>query len=101
MRRAVSEYRLLGIRTTLPFFERVLLHPAFVKGELDTAFVPRLLEEAVSRAAPRRRDRGAAIARLRRAAPRAQSACGARRLGFGWSATGRRDAHSARIGTGG
>ena len=39
MRRAVSEYRVLGIRTTLPFFERVLRHPAFLAGDIDTSFV--------------------------------------------------------------
>ncbi len=39
MRRAVSEYKILGIRTTLPFFERVLRHPAFVAGDFDTSFL--------------------------------------------------------------
>ena len=41
MRRAVSEYRVLGVRTTLPFFEWALGHPSFVSGEYDTGFVPR------------------------------------------------------------
>jgi acetyl-CoA carboxylase biotin carboxylase subunit len=39
MRRAVSEYRVLGVRTTLGFFERVLRHPGFLAGEFDTSFV--------------------------------------------------------------
>jgi acetyl-CoA carboxylase biotin carboxylase subunit len=39
MRRAVSEYKILGIETTLPFFQRVLHHPAFVEGDFDTSFV--------------------------------------------------------------
>jgi acetyl-CoA carboxylase biotin carboxylase subunit len=39
MRRAVSEYKVLGVKTTLPFFERVLHHPAFVAGDYDTSFV--------------------------------------------------------------
>ena len=34
LRRAVAEYRVLGIRTTLPFFERVLRHPDFLRGRL-------------------------------------------------------------------
>jgi len=38
MRRAVAEYRVLGIRTTLPFFARVLRHPSFVAGDFDTSF---------------------------------------------------------------
>ena len=39
MRRALAEYRVLGIRTTLPFFARVLRHPDFLAGEFDTSFV--------------------------------------------------------------
>ncbi len=46
MRRAVSEYRVLGIHTTLPFFDRLLRDPAFVKGDLDTGFVDRMMKEA-------------------------------------------------------
>jgi acetyl-CoA carboxylase biotin carboxylase subunit len=64
MRRAVSEYKVLGIQTTLPFFQRVLRHPAFVAGEIDTSFVedvfaqadrdrPRPIEAAVAAAAVR------------------------------------------------
>jgi acetyl-CoA carboxylase, biotin carboxylase subunit len=43
MRRAVSEYVVLGIQTTLPFFERVLDDPDFVAGRFDTSFVDRVL----------------------------------------------------------
>jgi len=42
MRRALREYKVLGIKTTLPFFERVLRHPDFVAGRIDTSFVARL-----------------------------------------------------------
>ncbi|HEY2941143.1 MAG TPA: acetyl-CoA carboxylase biotin carboxylase subunit [Vicinamibacteria bacterium] len=45
MRRAVREYKVLGIKTTLPFFERVLRHPDFVAGRIDTSFVERLGRE--------------------------------------------------------
>jgi acetyl-CoA carboxylase biotin carboxylase subunit len=45
MRRALSEYRIVGIKTTLPFFERVLQHPDFVAGRIDTSFVERVLAE--------------------------------------------------------
>jgi acetyl-CoA carboxylase biotin carboxylase subunit len=41
MRRAVSEYAVLGITTTLPFFDRVLRHPAFMAGDVDTGFIER------------------------------------------------------------
>jgi acetyl-CoA carboxylase biotin carboxylase subunit len=46
MRRAVREYQVLGIKTTLPFFERVLRHPDFVAGAVDTSFVERLGPDA-------------------------------------------------------
>ena len=46
MRRAVSEYKVLGIKTTLPFFERVLRHPAFLAGEFDTSFVETAFAQA-------------------------------------------------------
>jgi acetyl-CoA carboxylase, biotin carboxylase subunit len=45
MRRAVAEYKILGIKTTLPFFERVLRHPAFVAGEFDTSFVEQVFAQ--------------------------------------------------------
>jgi acetyl-CoA carboxylase biotin carboxylase subunit len=46
LRRAVGEYRVLGIATTLPFFQRVLRHPGFVAGDFDTSFVERAFEAA-------------------------------------------------------
>jgi acetyl-CoA carboxylase biotin carboxylase subunit len=45
MRRAVSEYKVLGIKTTLPFFERVLRNPDFVAGDFDTSFVEKAFAE--------------------------------------------------------
>jgi acetyl-CoA carboxylase biotin carboxylase subunit len=38
MRRAVAEYRVLGVKTTLPFFDRLLREPAFLAGDFDTSF---------------------------------------------------------------
>ena len=43
LRRAVAEYTVLGIKTTLPLFERVLRHPAFVAGDFDTSFLQSVL----------------------------------------------------------
>jgi acetyl-CoA carboxylase biotin carboxylase subunit len=45
LRRAVGEYRVLGIRTTLPFFDRLLRDPAFLAADYDTTTVDRLLAE--------------------------------------------------------
>jgi acetyl-CoA carboxylase biotin carboxylase subunit len=50
LRRAVGEYVVLGIRTTLPFFARLLDDPDFVAGHYDTGLVARLM------AAPAPRD---------------------------------------------
>jgi acetyl-CoA carboxylase biotin carboxylase subunit len=40
--RAVDEYKIVGIRTTLPLFRRVLRDAAFQAGEFDTSFLARL-----------------------------------------------------------
>ncbi|HET7746488.1 MAG TPA: acetyl-CoA carboxylase biotin carboxylase subunit [Vicinamibacteria bacterium] len=42
MRRAVEEYRVVGVKTTLPLFARVLREAGFVAGEIDTAYLDRL-----------------------------------------------------------
>ncbi len=39
LRRALAEYRILGVPTTLPFFARVVRDPAFVAGDFDTSYV--------------------------------------------------------------
>jgi acetyl-CoA carboxylase biotin carboxylase subunit len=44
MRRALSEYKILGVRTTLPFLARVMRHPEFVAGDFDTSFIARMGE---------------------------------------------------------
>jgi acetyl-CoA carboxylase biotin carboxylase subunit len=43
LRRALGEYEIQGIRTNIPFFRRLLEHPDFVAGRLDTGFIDRLL----------------------------------------------------------
>ncbi len=39
MKRALEEYRVLGIRTNIPFHQALLENPAFLAGEFDTQFV--------------------------------------------------------------
>jgi acetyl-CoA carboxylase biotin carboxylase subunit len=101
MRRAVSEYKVLGIATTLPFFERVMRHPAFVSGEFDTSFVDtvfagadqarcRPVELAVAAAAIRAfRERQAVRLGPTTAGPAASP----------WRLAGLREAHASRAGT--
>jgi acetyl-CoA carboxylase biotin carboxylase subunit len=39
MIRAIDDYRIIGVETTLPFCKFVLKHPAFVSGNFDTHFI--------------------------------------------------------------
>jgi len=39
LRRALGEYRIVGIRTNLPFHQRLAVHPGFVSGRYDTSFI--------------------------------------------------------------
>lgn len=45
MLRALSEYQIYGIKTTIPFFKRILLHPKFLAGDYDTHFIANLEKE--------------------------------------------------------
>ncbi len=51
MKRAISDYQITGIQTTLSFGQFALNHPAFVEGHFDTKFIdtyfrPELLENS-------------------------------------------------------
>ncbi len=46
MRRALAEYEIGGIKTTLPFFRLVLEDEEFINGQIDTGFITRWLERA-------------------------------------------------------
>lgn len=45
MLRALSEYQIYGIKTTIPFFKRILLHPKFLAGDYNTHFISSLEKE--------------------------------------------------------
>jgi acetyl-CoA carboxylase, biotin carboxylase subunit len=46
MTRALAEYRIVGVRTTIPVLERIIAHPDFRAGRLSTAFVDRVSLDA-------------------------------------------------------
>jgi acetyl-CoA carboxylase biotin carboxylase subunit len=80
MLRAVSEYKVTGIKTTLPFFDRALRDPKFIAGDFDTGFVARLQAEKDDR--PRATEIAMAVAavaayRVRRKIRAAPAAPGA------------------------
>jgi len=45
MARALAEYRVLGVRTTIPALARIVSHPDFRAGRLSTAFLERVLPD--------------------------------------------------------
>jgi acetyl-CoA carboxylase biotin carboxylase subunit len=48
--RALREYRVLGVKTTIPFFQWILRQPDFLAGRFDTTYLDRLLADpAMSR----------------------------------------------------
>jgi acetyl-CoA carboxylase biotin carboxylase subunit len=48
LRRALDEYQVAGITTTLPFFREVARDQEFVDGKLDTGFIARFNERRVA-----------------------------------------------------
>jgi len=42
MLRALSEYQVYGINTTIPFFKKILQHPKFLAGDYNTHFIAEL-----------------------------------------------------------
>jgi acetyl-CoA carboxylase biotin carboxylase subunit len=43
VRRALQEFQVLGVRTTIPFFRWLLEHPDYAAGRIDTTFVDTVL----------------------------------------------------------
>jgi acetyl-CoA carboxylase biotin carboxylase subunit len=83
MRRALTEYVVTGIRTNLPFHEKLFAHPEFVAGRYDTGFIDRYSTELLgtSRVSDERQAAVAtalavAASRMERGAGAAQSSSG-------------------------
>jgi acetyl-CoA carboxylase, biotin carboxylase subunit len=49
LRRALDEYAVGGIKTTLPFFRRIVRDAEFIAGHLDTGFISRFNERRAER----------------------------------------------------
>ena len=102
MRRAVAEYRVVGVKTTLPLFERILAHPAFGAGDIDTSFIDRALTAGKDRPG-RVAEIAVAAAAIqayeeRRAARLSPPGAGGAAISP-WGAAGRREAHGGRLGS--
>jgi acetyl-CoA carboxylase biotin carboxylase subunit len=48
MRRALEEFFVEGVPTTIPFHLRVMNDPVFRQGEFDTSYVERLMAEPIA-----------------------------------------------------
>ncbi len=46
MRRAMQEYKVVGIATTIPLFQRIVEEPDFIAGDFDTSYLDRLLSDS-------------------------------------------------------
>ncbi|HEY3054714.1 MAG TPA: acetyl-CoA carboxylase biotin carboxylase subunit [Thermoanaerobaculia bacterium] len=62
MKRALSEYRVEGIDTTIPFFSAIMENADFVAAKFDTGFIDRLLPQIDFQSGTREGDLEAAIA---------------------------------------
>jgi acetyl-CoA carboxylase biotin carboxylase subunit len=51
LRRALDEYSVGGIKTTLPFFREIIRDEEFISGHLDTGFISRFFERRAAAAA--------------------------------------------------
>ncbi len=94
LQRALGEYEIQGIQTNIPFFRRVLEHPDFVAGRLDTGFIDRVLAAGLMEEEPPSEEEEAAA--LLAALLDAERNGGAKRAtataGNGWKQAGRRAA---------
>ena len=45
LRRALDEYRVVGVTTTVPFFQWLIEQPEFIEGRIDTTYLDRVLAD--------------------------------------------------------
>lgn len=98
MKRALSEYQVGGIRTTIPFFQAVLDDEEFQRGEIDTGYIARFLDRQRAQAVPQSEDEqhnerivAAIVAALNFTQPTSTASAPATRVSK-WKLTGRRAA---------
>jgi acetyl-CoA carboxylase biotin carboxylase subunit len=91
MRRALGEYEIFGIKTNIPFFRRLLEHPDFAAGRLDTGFIDRVLAAGLMEEAPPspEEERVAALAAALHAGGRAEKSTPASARDSTWKNAGR------------
>jgi len=43
MLRALDEYAITGVKSTIPFHQKILKHPQFISGDFNTSFIPKYM----------------------------------------------------------
>jgi acetyl-CoA carboxylase biotin carboxylase subunit len=99
LERALSEFVVKGIKTSIPFHQKLVRHPVFLKGRYDTGFIDEHMDGGRGAAEPDDEETKrvaymlAAIASYRRdkqRAARASRATGSTGSGDPWTEFGRR-----------
>jgi acetyl-CoA carboxylase biotin carboxylase subunit len=91
MMRALAEYQVYGIKTTIPFFKRILQHPRFLAGNYNTHFIQEL-ETSREPFSPEEEIAAVIAAAIKsHLDTRALNAAGGRRRRDGWKVQGRID----------
>jgi acetyl-CoA carboxylase, biotin carboxylase subunit len=96
MSRALREYEVLGIRTTIPFFLWLMRQPEYVEGRYDTTYLDRLLAErngrSFSELTPDEEELATIAAALDTYLRTSATIVEGRRAGAAWKLTARREA---------
>lgn len=92
MRRALGEYHIEGIKTNISFFQEILDHPDFAKGDFDTGFIDRWLQsrDGEPRISGLQRDLSALAAALFHSESLAPSTGASKPMESPWKLDGRR-----------
>jgi acetyl-CoA carboxylase biotin carboxylase subunit len=91
LRRALEECVVAGIKTNVEFFLRVLDHPDFIAGQLDTGFIERMLASPEVKANDEVEEELAAFAAALFESSRTKTPVSATGPGSKWKAAGRGD----------
>ena len=98
LRRALDEYQILGVKTTLPFHRRLADDPSFIAGDIDTRFLERRFQFETPE--PSHTDDAMVVAALLSHQRRGDSATLAPAAGTRWRTAGRQDAANRAPGGG-
>ncbi len=98
MRRALQEYEVGGIKTTLPFFREIVEDAEFIEGKLDTGFIPRWQERRQKREASEvEKDLAIIAAALNNSKNQAVATVSNQEKQSRWQQAGRLALHASRL----